>query len=78
MGALGDGAALAELISADWNKLRIVARGNTLIQVLNGQVMSVVVDDDVKNRALEGLLGIQIHVGPPMKIEVRELWLKTL
>lgn len=78
MGSLGDGDALTAHISSDWNELRVLARGNTLIQVLNGHVMSVVVDDDVKNRALEGLLGIQIHVGPPMKIEVRDVWLKTL
>lgn len=77
-GSLGEGDALAQLISKDWNKLHIIARGNTLIQVLNGHVMSVVIDDDVQNRALEGLLGIQIHVGPPMKIELRNLWLKTL
>lgn len=78
MGSLGDAEALTQHITGDWNELRILARGNTLIQVLNGHVMSVVVDDDVRNRALEGLLGIQIHVGPPMKIEVRDVWLKTL
>ncbi len=78
MGSLGDGDALAELITADWNELRVLARGNTLIQVLNGHVMSVVVDDDDQNRAMQGLLGIQIHVGEPMKIEIRDVWLKML
>jgi hypothetical protein len=38
----------------------------------------MVIDDDPANRALEGLLGIQIHVGPPMKVEVRNVWLKNL
>jgi hypothetical protein len=78
MGSLGEGDSLTQHINSDWNKLHIIARGNTLIQVLNGHVMSMVVDDDAQNRALEGLLGIQIHVGPPMKIELRGLWLKTL
>jgi hypothetical protein len=78
-GSLGDGEALKQQIqTGGWNKLHVIARGNVLIQVLNGHVMSAVIDDDVKNRALEGLLGIQIHVGPPMKIELRNLWLKTL
>jgi hypothetical protein len=78
-GSLGDGEALKQQIrNGDWNKLHLIARGNVLVQILNGQVMSMVVDDDVKNRALEGLLGIQIHVGPPMKVELRNLWLKQL
>ena len=41
-------------------------------------VMSVVIDDDVKNRKLEGLIGVQVHVGPPMKVEYRSIRLKTL
>ena len=78
-GSLGDGGALKQLIRAgDWNKLHLIARGNVLAQILNGQVMSMVIDDDINNRALEGLLGIQIHVGPPMKIELRNVWLKNL
>ncbi len=34
-----------------------------LMHIVNGQVMSVVVDDDTKARAMSGLLGFQIHVG---------------
>ena len=62
----------------DWNQVHIIARGNTIIQILNGQVMSILVDDDTKNRALGGLLGFQMHVGPPMKLELRNIWLKNL
>jgi hypothetical protein len=36
------------------------------------------VDDDVKNRTLKGLMGFQIHTGPPMKVEFRNIYLKTL
>jgi hypothetical protein len=62
----------------DWNQVHIIARGNTIIQILNGQVSSVVIDDDPKGRALSGLIGFQIHVGAPMKVEFRHVWLKTL
>ena len=62
----------------DWNHVHIVARGNTIIQMLNGAVTSIVVDDDSKNRVLGGLLGFQMHVGPPMKVEFRNIWLKRL
>ena len=79
IGSLGDNAALKALIKADdWNSLHLIARGNTLIQILNGQVMSVVIDDDVVGRKLEGLIGIQCHVGLPMKIEVRNIRIKDI
>jgi hypothetical protein len=64
--------------TGDWNQVHIIARGSTITQILNGSVMSMVVDEDQKNRQLGGLLGFQMHVGPPMKIELRNIWLKTL
>jgi hypothetical protein len=64
--------------AGDWNQLHIIARGNTIIQILNGAVTSIVVDDDTKNRMLGGLIGLQMHVGPPMKAEFRNIWLKML
>lgn len=60
----------------DWNTLHIIARGNMLIHVLNGQLTSLVIDEDAKGRAMSGLLGFQIHVGPPMKVEFRNIYLK--
>ena len=32
--------------SNDWNQVHLIARGNTIMQVLNGAVTSIVVDDD--------------------------------
>jgi hypothetical protein len=58
--------------------VHIVARGNTNMQILNGAVTSIVVDDDTKNRQLNGLIGFQMHVGEPMKVEFRNIWLKKL
>lgn len=60
----------------DWNLMHIIARGNTMIHIMNGQLTSVFIDDDARNRAMSGLLGFQIHVGPPMKIEFRNIYLK--
>ncbi len=78
-GSLGDGEALKALIKVnDWNKFHLIARGNILTQIINGQTMSMVIDDDLKNRSLGGLIGIQMHRGDPMKIEVRNVWLKPL
>ena len=49
-----------------------------VIQILNGHVMSIVVDDDPTGRKLEGELGFEVHVGPPMKVEFRNILYKAL
>ena len=78
-GSLQTADELKGLIKADdWNHYHIIARGNLLIHVLNGRVTAVVIDDDTKNRALGGLIGLQLHMGPPMKVEFRNIWLKKL
>jgi hypothetical protein len=63
--------------TGDWNQVHLVAHGNTITQILNGAVMSMLVDEDVKNRQLDGLIGFQMHVGAPMRVEFRNIWLKT-
>lgn len=62
----------------EWNQYEIIARGNVLIHVLNGHVMCEVIDDDTEHRKMSGLIGVQVHVGPPMKIEYRNMLLKEL
>ena len=77
IGSLGDTEAMMAFIkNADWNEYHLIARGNILTHVLNGRVMAVVVDDDPKNRRFDGLIGVQVHVGPPMKVEFRNFRLK--
>jgi hypothetical protein len=78
IGTSGDGAALKAFIkSNDWNEVVIIARGNTLIQMLNGHVTSVVIDDDKKNRRMDGEIGIQLHkLTEPMKIETKDIRIK--
>jgi hypothetical protein len=62
----------------DWNQVHIIARGNTILQILNGAVSSIVVDDDTKNRVMSGLIGLQLHAGEPMQVQFRNIWLKRL
>jgi hypothetical protein len=78
IGTTGDGASLKAFIRLnDWNDVDIVARGNTLIQMLNGHVMTVVVDDDKANRRMDGEIGIQLHkLDEAMKIETRNIRIK--
>jgi hypothetical protein len=75
---LGENKDLAGLIMKDWNSIHLIARGNVLMHTINGHLMSVVIDDDAANRTLKGLLGVQVHVGGPMKVEYRGWRLKDL
>ena len=64
--------------SGDWNQVHIIARGNLITEILNGHVTSMLLDDDAQGRSLKGLIGFQVHVGDPMKVEFRNVWLKKL
>lgn len=79
VGSLGDPAELARVIKKeDWNTYRIVARGHKIVCEINGTVMSEIVDNDTDTRRRAGLLALQIHTGPPMKVQYRNLRLKRL
>jgi hypothetical protein len=76
-GSLGTSDELKEKIrSEDWNTCRLVVKGNHLQHYINGILMSDVTDDDKVNGKANGLLGVQVHVGPPMKVEYRNIMLK--
>ena len=79
IGSTGDDAELKGLIkNEDWNDMHIIARGNTLIQLINGRVMCVLVDDDKANRKMDGEIGIQLHLTTTgMKMETRNIRIKT-
>ncbi len=74
---IGDEAQLATLATDDWNAVHLIVRGNTLMHFLNGRLLSMTIDDDAPNRPADGLIGVQVHVGPPMKVEYRNIRLKT-
>lgn len=67
-----------QVLKNDWNQVHIIAKGNLLQHFTNGTLMSEVRDDDISRRRMKGLLGVQVHVGPPMKIEFRNMRLKRL
>lgn len=61
----------------EWNDYLIIAKGNHLEHFINGIKVIDVTDNDLKGRALEGLLALQIHVGPPMLVEFKDILLQT-
>ncbi|HRP34202.1 MAG TPA: DUF1080 domain-containing protein [Agriterribacter sp.] len=78
-GSLGSSDSLKALIkSNDWNSCHLIIKGNRLQHYINDVLMSDVTDDDTVHRKMEGLLGIQVHVGPPMQVRYRNIMLKNL
>lgn len=74
---IGDRAELgAKIKPGEWNSIHIVAKGNVLKHYINGQLMSEVHDEDPKNRMESGYLGVQVHVGPPMTVQYKDVMLK--
>jgi GNAT superfamily N-acetyltransferase len=76
---IGDPAELQKAIRpGDWNEYRIVARGPKLQHFINGQLMSETIDEQRGARAEQGVLALQLHAGPPMKVEFKDIRLKRL
>jgi 3-keto-disaccharide hydrolase len=48
-------------IDGEWNQLEIIAIDNTLIHMMNGQVITVTVDNDPTKRASRGVLSLQLE-----------------
>jgi hypothetical protein len=60
----------------DWNQYLVIARGGTLVHILNGHLMAVLVDDDPNSpNNVSGQVGIEIE-GAPSKVSVRNIWVK--
>jgi hypothetical protein len=78
MGNIGDREALGRLVKMnDWNEYIVIARGGTLIQIVNGQLMAVMVDDDPESSNNQpGLFGIEIEA--TTKVSVRNIWVRKL
>lgn len=79
VGNIGDRTALGGYVKHnDWNQCLIMARGGTFIHILNGQLMAVLIDDDLTDSNNQsGLIGIEIE-GAPTKVSVRNVWIKRL
>jgi len=77
LATLGDREELAGHVhNENWNQLHIIARGNTMTHVVNGHVMSILIDDDPTKFRKSGLIGFEIE--GTGKISIRNIWLKKL
>lgn len=74
IGSVGDREELEKVIRRDdWNEYRIVTRGTVSIHIINGHVMSLGLDEDKQNHRSSGILAWQLHAGPPLKIQMKDI-----
>ena len=77
LATLGDRDELAGYVHIeDWNRLHLIARGSTMTHIVNGRVMSILIDDDPTKFRKSGLIGFEIE--GTGKISIRNIWLKKL
>ena len=79
VGMVGDSDAIqASIKSEDWNEYKIIAKGNHVQHFINGHQTIDVTDEDTANAPKEGVLGLQIHQGPPMVVQFKDFNLVPL
>lgn len=67
----------ASIKNEDWNEYKIVAKGNHVQHFINGKQTIDVTDEDTAHAPKEGLIALQIHQGPAMVVQFKDLLLKT-
>ena len=76
---LGTGDEMKTFIKpGEWNQVEIIADGNMLTHIINGHIMSVLVDTDPKFSRAKGVIALEIEGPGELKIRHRNIWLKKL
>ncbi len=69
---------LRSFAPGEWHDYRVLVEGNHHRHWIDGHPTVDVIDLDARGRKLEGVLAVQVHVGPPMTIQYRDMFLKRL
>lgn len=76
VGSLGDSKKLLEAVKPnEWNDYTVVAKGGHVTLAANGTPMCELDDKDPK-RLVRGWLAVQVHVGPPMQVQFKDVFLR--
>ena len=77
--ALGNPVELQKHIKPnDWNEYCIMAVGGKITLAINGVVMSQTIDNQEDKAAASGIIALQMHPGPPMKVQFKNIRIKQL
>ncbi len=74
--------APAELLKSfkpgEWNTYKVVCRGPEITLFVNDAKMCQFTDLDATQAAAKGVIALQMHPGPPMKVQFRNLRIRKL
>ena len=62
----------------EWHEYHLIARGRELSLRVNGKLIAEVTDNDDDSFEARGILAIQLHTGPVMKAQFKDIRLKRL
>lgn len=62
----------------EFHEYTVIAVGNHLVHKIDGHTTVEIFDYDPAGQSLEGLLAIQVHRGPAMRVQVKDIRLKVL
>ena len=68
----------AKIKKEDWNDYVITVKGNHFVHQINGQTTVEVTDDCASKRVDSGVLALQVHTGPPMVVQFKNIRIKEL
>ncbi|MDA7640701.1 DUF1080 domain-containing protein [Opitutaceae bacterium] len=74
----GTTGPIQEIDLEEWNTFEIIAIGNKLIHKLNGKVTAEIIDHHEAGRLMKGVIAAQVHKGPAMRVQLKDIELKHL
>ena len=79
IGTIGDPDALMQVMKVDdWNQVHVIARGTTMQNIINGQLMAMCIDEDQSFFTPKGLIGWSIEQFGFGRVSVKDIWLRKL
>ncbi len=77
LATIGDQATVDAIYKPnDWNELHIIAIGTQMTHLLNGRVISILIDEDATKFHRSGKIGIEVE--STGKLFTKDIWLKKL
>jgi hypothetical protein len=73
-----DKMPVKEFAAGEWHDYRVLVQGNHHQHWIDGHPTADLIDFDAKGRSLEGVLAMQVHVGPAMEVQFKDIRIKHL
>jgi len=62
----------------EWHELALIVRGNRFTHKIDGKVVAQITDNQKEEREMEGVIAFQVHRGPAMKVQFKDIKIKKI